>query len=74
MTPEQREFEIYWTDKMKAIAEQQLKIGEAISELTASVTRYVDAATARMATMEANLDALIRLITAEHTNGKGGAK
>jgi hypothetical protein len=36
-----------------------------------SADAYVKAADKRMARMEANLDALIRAITAEHQNGKG---
>jgi hypothetical protein len=42
-----------------------------IRELAAAVTRYVDAADARMKRIEENLDALIRAITLEHSNGKG---
>jgi hypothetical protein len=48
----------------------QLDTQKAIIELTAAVTRYVDSATERMKTMEANLDALIRAITADHSNGR----
>jgi DNA repair exonuclease SbcCD ATPase subunit len=32
---------------------------------------YIQASNERMKQMEANLDALIRIITAEHSNGKG---
>ena len=42
----------------------------AVSELAQSVCRYVDSADARMKVIEANLDALIRAIMAEHSNGK----
>jgi hypothetical protein len=39
--------------------------------LTESISKYVDAADSRMRILEANLDALIRAITSEHSNGKG---
>jgi hypothetical protein len=39
--------------------------------LNESISRYVDAADARMKILEKNMDALIRAITAEHSNGKG---
>ena len=45
-----------------------------IRELASAVTRYVDAADARMKRIEENLDALIRAITMEHSNGKGKGK
>jgi len=35
------------------------------------LARYAENADARMKQMEANLDALIRIITAEHKNGRG---
>jgi hypothetical protein len=35
-----------------------------------SISRYVEAADARMRRIEENLDGLIRVITAEHSNGK----
>jgi len=35
-----------------------------------AIARYVESADARMKRIEENLDALIRAITAEHTNGK----
>ena len=41
-----------------------------MTTLTESVTRYTDAADARMRRIEENLDGLIRAIAAEHTNGK----
>lgn len=44
---------------------------ESQRRLDAAIERYVDAADARMKQMEQNLDALIRIITAEHSNGKG---
>jgi flagellar biosynthesis chaperone FliJ len=72
LTQSQITFERSWNDKIIALTDSQTTLNKAINELTASVTSYVDAATTRMAQMEANLDALIRLITAEHSNGKGG--
>jgi len=49
----------------------------ALGKLIASVNAYVDSSNAyvqdsktRMAQMEANLDNLIRILTAEHSNGK----
>ena len=39
--------------------------------LTEAISRYVDAADVRMRILEKNMDALIRAITAEHSNGKG---
>lgn len=53
----------------------------AIAALVVSVDRFVDSSNAyledskaRMAQMEANLDALLKAITREHSNGKTGAK
>ena len=48
-----------------------LKLAEGQELLTRSVETYVAASNERMKQMEANLDALIRIITAEHSNGKG---
>ena len=39
--------------------------------LASEVAAYVADSRERMKQMEANLDALIRIITAEHSNGKG---
>jgi hypothetical protein len=40
-------------------------------ELTDAIAKYTEASDQRMTRMEANLEALIRAITAEHSNGKG---
>jgi hypothetical protein len=54
------------------------KLAEALGTLTEQVAAHVVESRAyvadsreRMKQMEANLDALIRIITAEHSNGKG---
>jgi CRISPR/Cas system-associated protein Cas10 (large subunit of type III CRISPR-Cas system) len=44
---------------------------EAHNRLTDEVAAYVAESRERMKQMEASLDALIRIITAEHSNGKG---
>jgi hypothetical protein len=53
------------------LAEAEVRTQQSITEVSEAVVRYVDGANARMAMMEKNLDNLIRIITAEHTNGKG---
>ena len=45
-----------------------------IALLTITIDRYVTSANTRMEQMERNLDNLIRIITAEHSNGKRGKK
>jgi LPS O-antigen subunit length determinant protein (WzzB/FepE family) len=57
-------------DATKALATSQTRTAETIADLTATVSRYIDAADARMRRLEDNLDGLIRAITAEHGNGK----
>ncbi len=54
------------------VAEMQERQAVALIELTGAISRHVDLADARMQQIEANLDGLIRAITAEHTNGKKG--
>lgn len=56
---------------MVKIAEGLDRNIEFMGQLTESISRYVDAADARMKRIEENLDALIRAITSEHSNGKG---
>jgi hypothetical protein len=46
---------------------------QALAGLIASVNAYVDDSRERTKRLEDNLDALIRAITAEHSNGKGKA-
>jgi hypothetical protein len=41
----------------------------AIGELTTTISKFVEGSDARMRRLEENLDALIRAITAEHSNG-----
>ena len=57
-------------DATKALAASQTRTTETIADLTATVSRYIDAADARMRRLEDNLDGLIRAITAEHGPGK----
>jgi len=47
-----------------ALADAAKLLGERVAD-------YVSAGEASMRQMEANLDALIRIITAEHSNGRG---
>lgn len=63
---------------LRGLFEAQRLNSENLGKLILTVDRfiegtntYVQAANARMQQMEANLDALIRIITAEHKNGKG---
>jgi hypothetical protein len=53
-----------------AIVEVQRINSETLSQLMQTVGRFVDSSDARMKRIEQNLDALIRAITAEHSNGK----
>lgn len=46
-------------------------LGTKLITLNEQVSAYVADSRERMKQMEANLDALIRIITAEHSNGKG---
>jgi ornithine carbamoyltransferase len=57
-------------DTLKTLAQSQARTQEAITDMAASIGKYVDAAEARTRRLEENLDALIRAITAEHSNGK----
>jgi hypothetical protein len=82
MTPEER-FERIERDLAAAAAlsvrnEQAIQglhghiaaLADATKLLGDRVAEYVAASDARMRQMEANLDALIRIITAEHSNGR----
>ena len=76
MTPEERferiETALYGLIEAQRLNSEGLKgLTESVDRYIAATTSYVDAANARMAHMEENLDALIRIITAEHNNGKG---
>jgi hypothetical protein len=79
MTSEERferieALQLQFAEEQVKLAVAQLTLNKALQSLTESVSRYVDASNARMLQMEANFDALIRAITAEHTNGKTGGK
>jgi len=70
-----------WLDiqqALKAVIQVQINANERIGTIAGSFSQFVDAANARtsrlednLARLEDNLDALIRAITAEHSNGKG---
>jgi len=69
MTPEER------FDRIDGIL---LRVAEGLERLTGlhakteeKLAAYIEAGNERMKQMEANLDALIRVITADHSNGKG---
>jgi hypothetical protein len=68
MTSEERFNKI--EQNLVLITESQIRLMETVNGLAASVSQYVDAAQSRLAQIEANLDGLIRIITAEHKNGK----
>ena len=59
---------------MESLTQAQVRTQETISGLAESIGRYIDAADARMRRLEENLDGLIRVITAEHSNGKSHPK
>ncbi len=65
-------------NRLDRIEGLMLKISEGLDRnivsqgvLVESISKYVDAADARMKRIEDNLDALIRAITVEYSNGKG---
>jgi hypothetical protein len=55
---------------LKAVIQVQTNTNERIASLAESIGQYIDAADARTRRLEDNLDALIRAIAAEHSNGK----
>ncbi|MBZ5624643.1 MAG: hypothetical protein LAQ69_38965 [Acidobacteriia bacterium] len=59
--------------RMDAAEERAARIDESVVRVNKSIADYMDASNARMKRLEENLDALIRAITAEHSNGKGKA-
>ena len=75
MTPEER-FErieanmLAVSDAMKVLVQSQTGTQQAITDMAKSISQYIDGADARMKLIESNLDALIKAITAEHSNGK----
>jgi len=54
-----------------ALTETVTILGNKLLTLTDGISAYVADSQERMKQLEANLDALIRIITAEHSNGKG---
>jgi hypothetical protein len=75
MTTEERleRIENGWLDiqqALKAVIQVQINTNERIGTIAESFGQFVDAANARTSRLEDNLDALIRAITAEHSNGK----
>jgi hypothetical protein len=58
------------TSKLQqALVAAQLNTQTAIDELVVTVSRFVEDTDARLKRTETNLDALIRAITADHSNG-----
>jgi len=55
---------------VRILVEGQIRTDKSVNELAVTVSRYVDAANARMMRIEENLDGLIRAITREHGNGR----
>jgi flagellar biosynthesis GTPase FlhF len=55
---------------MDGLVESHALQQKSLATLTASITAYVDESNARVKRLEENLDALIRAITSEHSNGK----
>jgi hypothetical protein len=76
MTTEERleHIENGWLDiqqALKAVIQVQISTNESLATIAESFGQYATAADARTRRLEENLDALIRAITAEHSNGKG---
>jgi hypothetical protein len=59
------------TEAHERLTQAHERLTEGLILLSANVAEYVMDSRERMKQMEANLDALIRIITAEHSNGKG---
>jgi hypothetical protein len=55
---------------MDGLVESHTLSQKSLATLTASIAGYVDESNARVKRLEENLDALIRAITSEHSNGK----
>ncbi len=53
------------------LARNSEAIHNTVIDLTRTITDYVAAADARMKSMETSMENLIRIIAAEHSNGKG---
>jgi hypothetical protein len=54
---------------LRVVVESQQHVVELFGKTQESIAAYVDAANIRMKQMEESLDALIRIITADHSNG-----
>jgi hypothetical protein len=54
----------------RGVVEVQRMNSETLSQLMQTVGRFVDSSDERMKRIEQNLEALIRAIAAEHSNGK----
>lgn len=54
---------------VQILIQGQIRTDKSVNELAMTVSKYVDAADARMRRLEDNLDGLIRAITSEHSNG-----
>ena len=75
MTTEERleHIENGWLDiqqALKTVIQVQTNTIAEIGTIAESMGQFVDAANTRISRLEDNLDALIRAITAEHSNGK----
>jgi hypothetical protein len=55
---------------MSGLVESHTLTQRSLATLTASIAGYVDQSNARVKRLEENLDALIRAIISEHSNGK----
>jgi hypothetical protein len=58
------------TGTLRKVADLQERQVVSMIELTGTISRHIDQTNERMQRLEANLDGLIRAITAEHSNGK----
>jgi ABC-type transporter Mla subunit MlaD len=55
---------------LAALSRSSAMNSETLSQLNQTVNKIIDSSDARMKRIEPNLDALIRAITAEHSNWK----
>lgn len=58
---------------LAATIQSQGRVYEAMTDVVQTIGKFADEPSARMTRIEENLGALIRAITAEHTNGKNKA-
>lgn len=59
------------TSRLKHIEGTLANTSETLCHFDETVARAIDSSNARLTRMEENLDALIRAITREHSNGHG---